>query len=162
MPPDAAVKLHASEEARRPRIHTEVRAPQTGDRAPGLRPSIELRELNLSYGDNHVLFDVSMDIGERMVTALIGPSGCGKSTLIRCLNRMNDLIDGTRVWGQLRVKGSDIYAPETDVIEVRRRIGMVFQKSNPFRNRSTRTSSMACASRASPTRPPSTRAASGA
>jgi phosphate transport system ATP-binding protein len=73
-----------------------------------------------------------MDIDEQMVTAFIGPSGCGKSTLLRCLNRMNDLIDNTRTSGSIRVKGQDIYAPTTDVIEVRRRIGMVFQKSNPF------------------------------
>jgi phosphate transport system ATP-binding protein len=73
-----------------------------------------------------------MDIGEKMVTAFIGPSGCGKSTLLRCLNRMNDLIDDTSITGAIRVKGEDIYAPKTDVIAVRRRIGMVFQKSNPF------------------------------
>ncbi len=74
----------------------------------------------------------AMDIPERQVTALIGPSGCGKSTLLRCLNRMNDLIDSARVTGTIRVKGRDIYAPGTDVIDVRRRVGMVFQKSNPF------------------------------
>jgi phosphate transport system ATP-binding protein len=91
-----------------------------------------MKDVNLSYGDNHVLHDISMDIDERMVTAFIGPSGCGKSTLLRCLNRMNDLIDNTRTSGSIRVKGQDIYAPTTDVIEVRRRIGMVFQKSNPF------------------------------
>jgi len=76
--------------------------------------------------------DVSMEIAERQVTAFIGPSGCGKSTLLRCLNRMNDLIDGARITGTIRVKGLDIYARGTDVIDVRRRIGMVFQKSNPF------------------------------
>jgi phosphate transport system ATP-binding protein len=112
------------------RIKTELRdAPAntgTGQMA------IELREVNLSYGDNHVLHDISMDIGEKMVTAFIGPSGCGKSTLLRGLNRMNDLIDDTKTTGSIRVKGLDIYAPKTDVIQVRRRIGMVFQKSNPF------------------------------
>ncbi|HVR71690.1 MAG TPA: phosphate ABC transporter ATP-binding protein PstB [Vicinamibacteria bacterium] len=93
---------------------------------------MELRDVNLSYGPNHVLHDISMDIGERMVTAFIGPSGCGKSTLLRCLNRMNDLIDDTSTTGTIKVAGQDIYAPGTDVIGVRRRIGMVFQKSNPF------------------------------
>ena len=112
------------------RIKTEVRAPDPG--AGAARTAIELRDVNLSYGDNHVLHDISMDIGEKRVTAFIGPSGCGKSTLLRCLNRMNDLIDGTRTTGTVKVEGVDIYAPNTDVIDVRRRIGMVFQKSNPF------------------------------
>ncbi len=115
-------------------IHTVVRerpATQTADGA--LQPiAIEVKNLNLSYGSNHVLHDISLDVGERLVTALIGPSGCGKSTLLRCFNRMNDLIDDTSVQGTIRIKGQDIYAPTTDVIEVRRRIGMVFQKSNPF------------------------------
>jgi phosphate transport system ATP-binding protein len=112
------------------RIQTEVRntAPSEGTG----RVAIELRQVNLSYGTNHVLHDITMDIGERMVTAFIGPSGCGKSTLLRCLNRMNDLIDDVRITGRLEVNGKDIYAPGTDVIGVRRRIGMVFQKSNPF------------------------------
>ena len=112
------------------RIKTEVRAPE-GSAGTG-RTAIELKTVNLSYGDNHVLHDISMDIGEKMVTAFIGPSGCGKSTLLRCLNRMNDLIDNTRITGTIKVEGADIYAPKTDVIDVRRRIGMVFQKSNPF------------------------------
>ena len=112
------------------RIKTEVRAPE-GSAGTG-RTAIELSGVNLSYGDNHVLHDISMDIGEKMVTAFIGPSGCGKSTLLRCLNRMNDLIDNTRTTGTIKVQGLDIYAAKTDVIEVRRRIGMVFQKSNPF------------------------------
>ena len=116
--------------------------------------AIDLEVVNLSYGDNHVLHDISMDIGEKMVTAFIGPSGCGKSTLLRCLNRMNDLIDGTSITGTVKVKGLDLYAPGTDVIEVRRRIGMVFQKSNPSQSPSTRTWSTACASRASRTGPP--------
>jgi len=112
------------------RIRTEVRAPDPGTAAA--RTAIELRDVNLSYGDNHVLHDITMDIGEKRVTAFIGPSGCGKSTLLRCLNRMNDLIDGVRTTGTIKVEGLDIYAPKTDVIDVRRRIGMVFQKSNPF------------------------------
>jgi phosphate transport system ATP-binding protein len=112
------------------RIQTEVKnvAPSTGTG----KMAIELQDVNLSYGANHVLHDITMDIGERMVTAFIGPSGCGKSTLLRCLNRMNDLIDDTVTTGTIKVHGLDIYSPKTDVIDVRRRIGMVFQKSNPF------------------------------
>jgi phosphate transport system ATP-binding protein len=112
------------------RIRTEVRAPEEGP--AGAPPAIELKGVNLSYGATQALHDISMDIPERHVTAFIGPSGCGKSTLLRCLNRMNDLIDDVHISGSIRVKGLDIYAPKTDVIEVRRRIGMVFQKSNPF------------------------------
>ena len=93
---------------------------------------IVIRDLNLSYGHNHVLHDISLDIEDRRATAFIGPSGCGKSTLLRCLNRMNDLIDDVHTSGTLLVKGLDVNATTTDVIEVRRRIGMVFQKSNPF------------------------------
>jgi phosphate transport system ATP-binding protein len=112
------------------RIRTEVTA-KSVDASP-TAAEIVCRNVNLAYGDNHVLHDVTMDMEDRRVTALIGPSGCGKSTLLRCLNRMNDLIDNVRVWGDIRVKGLDINAPTTDVIEVRRRVGMVFQKSNPF------------------------------
>ena len=111
------------------RIRTEVKAPDPA--GPGA-VEILCRNVNLSYGDNHVLHDVTMDMEKRRVTALIGPSGCGKSTLLRCLNRMNDLIDNVKVWGTISVGGLDINAPTTDVIEVRRRVGMVFQKSNPF------------------------------
>jgi len=94
--------------------------------------AVELRNVNLFYGTNQALFDISMDIGSKMVTAFIGPSGCGKSTLLRCLNRMNDLIDGVAIQGSIKVHGQDIYARAADVIEVRRRVGMVFQKSNPL------------------------------
>ena len=112
------------------RIRTEVTAKAA---APGPSPAeIVCRNVNLAYGENHVLHDISMEMEDRRVTALIGPSGCGKSTLLRCLNRMNDLIDNVRIWGEITVKGLDINAPSTDVIEVRRRVGMVFQKSNPF------------------------------
>jgi phosphate transport system ATP-binding protein len=115
------------------RIKTEVKVPEAGGTAAaGGAPDIVCRNVNLSYGDNQVLHDVTMDMVDRRVTALIGPSGCGKSTLLRCLNRMNDLIDNVKIWGEIRVKGLDINAPSTDVIEVRRRVGMVFQKSNPF------------------------------
>jgi phosphate transport system ATP-binding protein len=93
---------------------------------------IELLRFNFWYGDKQALFDIDISIRERAVTAFIGPSGCGKSTLLRCLNRMNDLIDGVRVEGSVRVKGEDLYAPGVDVVSVRKRLGMVFQKSNPF------------------------------
>jgi phosphate transport system ATP-binding protein len=99
--------------------------------APGA-DAIRIRDANLWYGATQALFDISMDIPGKRVTAFIGPSGCGKSTLLRCLNRMNDLIDHVRTTGQFLVHGQDINAPGTDVIEVRRRIGMVFQKSNPL------------------------------
>jgi phosphate transport system ATP-binding protein len=111
------------------RIRTEVRA--SGAPADA-SVAIAIENVGVAYGDNQVVHEITMDIKERQVTALIGPSGCGKSTLLRCLNRMNDLIDSARITGTIRVKGRDIYAPGTDVIDVRRRVGMVFQKSNPF------------------------------
>jgi phosphate transport system ATP-binding protein len=116
------------------RIKTQVKFQQAGAPSPaaGGEPDIVCRKVNLSYGDNHVLHDVTMDMEDRRVTALIGPSGCGKSTLLRCLNRMNDLIDNVTITGEILVKGLDVNAASTDVIEVRRRVGMVFQKSNPF------------------------------
>jgi phosphate transport system ATP-binding protein len=112
------------------RIRTEVKTQETS--AGTGHSAISIENVNLSYGDNQALHDISMEIGERQVTAFIGPSGCGKSTLLRCLNRMNDLIDDVTVTGTITVRGQDIYSPATDVIEVRRRVGMVFQKSNPF------------------------------
>ena len=93
---------------------------------------IIVRNLNFYYGTNRALTDISLEIKERIVTAFIGPSGCGKSTFIRTLNRMNDVIAGTRVDGQVLIDGQDIYAPKTDVVDLRRKVGMVFQKSNPF------------------------------
>jgi len=93
---------------------------------------ISVRHLNFHYGRVQALFDISLDIPERIVTAFIGPSGCGKSTFLRALNRMNDIIPTTRVTGEILIDGRDIYAPGTDVVELRRKVGMVFQKSNPF------------------------------
>jgi phosphate transport system ATP-binding protein len=113
------------------RIRTEVKSQSAAD-VEQREPDIIVKDVNLSYGDNHVLHDINMEMEDRRVTALIGPSGCGKSTLLRCLNRMNDLIDDVRITGTIRVKGIDVNAPGTDVIDVRRRVGMVFQKSNPF------------------------------
>ena len=91
-----------------------------------------VRNLNFYYGCVQALFDVSVDVQPRQVTALIGPSGCGKSTFLRTLNRMNDIIDGTRLDGTVHIDGKDIYAPGVDVVALRKRVGMVFQKSNPF------------------------------
>ena len=93
---------------------------------------ITVRNLNLFYGDFHALKNVPMDVEGRRITALIGPSGCGKSTLLRTLNRMNDLIPGVRVTGSIQLEGCDIYAAGTDVCELRKRVGMVFQRPNPF------------------------------
>ena len=90
------------------------------------------RDLSVSYGSQLALADVSLDIRKNLVTAMIGPSGCGKSTFIRCLNRMNDLVPGVRVGGQVLYHGIDLYGRDVDPVEVRRRIGMVFQRPNPF------------------------------
>lgn len=94
--------------------------------------SMEVRDLNLYYGETQALKEISMDIAARRVTAFIGPSGCGKSTLLRCFNRMNDLIDICRITGKICIDGQDIYQPSVDVPELRRKVGMVFQKPNPF------------------------------
>lgn len=93
---------------------------------------LSVRDLNLYYGANHALKHVDMDIPERNITALIGPSGCGKSTFLKTMNRMNELIDGVRLTGSVRYRGREIYDPDVDVTWVRRQIGMVFQKPNPF------------------------------
>jgi phosphate transport system ATP-binding protein len=97
-----------------------------------MRTLIEIERLNLHYGDFHALKNVTLDIPERAVTAFIGPSGCGKSSLLRMLNRMNDLIPGTRIEGRIRIDGTDIYSPEVDVETLRKKVGMVFQQPNPF------------------------------
>jgi len=93
---------------------------------------MSVRELELYYGDFQALKGVSIPIKERQITALIGPSGCGKSTFLRCLNRMNDTISGVRIAGQVLLDGEDIYTQDFDVVELRRRVGMVFQRPNPF------------------------------
>jgi phosphate transport system ATP-binding protein len=97
-----------------------------------LEMKVRVAGLNFFYGPVQALHDILFDIPARQVTALIGPSGCGKSTFLRTLNRMNDVIDGTRIEGSILIDGENIYAPETDVVALRRRVGMVFQKSNPF------------------------------
>jgi phosphate transport system ATP-binding protein len=96
------------------------------------KEKIRVEHLDFYYGDKLALSDISIPIQERQITALIGPSGCGKSTFLRCLNRMNDTIRGVRVKGQVLLDGKNIYARGTDVVELRRRVGMVFQRPNPF------------------------------
>jgi len=91
-----------------------------------------VRDLNLYYGSYHALHDINIDIQKNRVTALIGPSGCGKSTFLRTLNRMNDIIENVRIEGEILLDGQNIYAPETDVVQLRKRVGMVFQQPNPF------------------------------
>jgi phosphate transport system ATP-binding protein len=110
-----------------------VDADYAGRRHTGPQETVfALRDLSVHYGDKPAIKDVSMDIYKNGITALIGPSGCGKSTLIRCLNRMNDLIPSARVDGELLYHGEDLYGPKVDPVQVRKLIGMVFQKPNPF------------------------------
>lgn len=97
-----------------------------------VKTGIQVKDYGFYYGDSQVLFNVDMDIPEKKVTAIIGPSGCGKSTLLRNINRMNDLMDNVRHTGDIQIKGHSIYDPNIEVTELRKRIGMVFQKSNPF------------------------------
>src|SRR5258708_29256094 len=99
---------------------------------PTAPAKVMVRDLNFFYGRAQALHEISLDVPERIVMAFIGPSGCGKSTFLRTLNRMNDVIPGTRVEGEVTIDARDIYAPATDVVDLRRRVGMVFQKSNPF------------------------------
>ena len=96
------------------------------------QPIFKVEDLNFYYGDFLALSAINMDILPQKVTALIGPSGCGKSTFLRCLNRMNDTISNTRVEGNIKLNGEDIYGPEFDIVHLRQRVGMVFQKPNPF------------------------------
>ena len=96
------------------------------------QPIIKVSNLNFYYGENNALTNISIDILPHRVTALVGPSGCGKSTFLRCLNRMNDTIPGVRIEGQILLKGEDIYTQDVDLIKLRQRVGMVFQRPNPF------------------------------
>jgi len=113
-----------------PAITTAAPSAQT---TPAGATLIDIDKVDFFYGPSQALFNIDLKVEERKVTAFIGPSGCGKSTLLRCLNRMNDLIDGTRIGsGKIKIRGVDIYHPTVDVIELRKRVGMVFQKSNPF------------------------------
>ena len=110
---------------------------QTADPLPtavGLEAIVKIaaKQVSVYYGDTAALRNVSIDIYQHQVTALIGPSGCGKSTFLRCINRMNDMIDGCRMEGEITLDGEDIYNPNLDVVQLRERVGMVFQKPNPF------------------------------
>ena len=110
-------------------VVTEPAPPQPEE----VKPMIDVRDLTFAYGNHEVLHNVSLQMPARAVTAFIGPSGCGKTTLLRCFNRMNDLVDASRILrGSIVIEGQDINAPTVDVVDLRRRIGMVFQKSNPF------------------------------
>jgi len=118
-----------------PTITTRIpaRAPSAFPADPGAAATkIAVRNLDFYYGKSQALHGVSLEIPERIVMAFIGPSGCGKSTFLRTLNRMNDVIPGTRVAGEVSIDGQDIYRPGVDVVDLRRKVGMVFQKSNPF------------------------------
>jgi phosphate transport system ATP-binding protein len=99
---------------------------------PSTAPAVSVRDLSVFFGDNQVLKQVSLDIAPRAVTAIIGPSGCGKSTFLRSLNRMHELVPSARIQGEIRLFGEDIYRRDIEPVVVRRRVGMVFQKSNPF------------------------------
>ena len=105
---------------------------QAAEDGEALAPAVEIRNVSLWYGTHQALGDVTLDIPRNRVTALIGPSGCGKSTLLRCINRMNELIDGVRIEGDVYIDGENIYGPEVDPPDVRRIVGMVFQRPNPF------------------------------
>ena len=105
---------------------------QAADDGEAASPAVEIRNVSLWYGAHQALGDVTLDIPRNRVTALIGPSGCGKSTLLRCINRMNDLIDGVRIEGDVFIDGENIYGPDVDPPDVRRIVGMVFQRPNPF------------------------------
>jgi phosphate transport system ATP-binding protein len=116
-------------ETEMPKVLVPASGSIAGKSAPVL---IEAQDLSLFYGTAQALKNISFNIAEKVVTAFIGPSGCGKSTLLRCFNRMNDLIGNVRTEGTVRIGGQDINSPDVDVIELRKRVGMVFQKSNPF------------------------------
>ena len=146
--PSAAVASHAREADVRPlppepagpdrvdRVTTSIPTPEVADttevQAATGRPKMEASEVSVYYGEKQALKSVSIEIHEDRVTAFIGPSGCGKSTFLRCLNRMNDTIAGARVTGQICLDGEDINSPDMDVVQLRARVGMVFQKPNPF------------------------------
>ena len=110
----------------------EQPAPHPAAAGPELRSIVDLCGLSLWYGSKQALTNIQMRVPRNRVTALIGPSGCGKSTLLRCINRMNDLVDGSRIEGRILLDGQDIHGAQMDVTELRKRVGMVFQKSNPF------------------------------
>jgi phosphate transport system ATP-binding protein len=130
---DAAMTTDTQQPTARPSRTMPMAAPAvTSTSAAAAATRIRLEHINAFYGQKQALFDVNLDIPDNTVTAFIGASGCGKSTLLRCLNRMNDTIPGAHVDGAIRMDGTDINSPEIDPVQVRTRIGMVFQKPNPF------------------------------
>ena len=114
------------------RVEVRDRGAQREEEKAAFVTKIKTEHVNLYYGERQVLKDITFDMGENKVTAFIGPSGCGKSSYLRCLNRMNDFISSARVEGTINIDGENILAPSTDVIGLRRKVGMVFQKPNPF------------------------------
>jgi phosphate transport system ATP-binding protein len=131
-------RIGTSVRSRPPTPHSEARMPKS-EPTPAAAPAanaadavLEIDRLSLFYGASRALNEISLSIPRRQITAFIGPSGCGKSTLLRCINRMNDLVDGVRTEGDVRFDGKSVLGPAVDVNELRKRIGMVFQKSNPF------------------------------
>ena len=113
-------------------MHSTLATPPDATLSDAGGPKVSARDVNVFYGDKHALKNVTVDIAKRGVMAFIGPSGCGKSTFLRCLNRMNDTIEIARVTGTILLDGQDVHAPDVDVVELRARVGMVFQKPNPF------------------------------
>jgi phosphate transport system ATP-binding protein len=115
-----------------PRMEVAAKTESEKTQAGSTSTIVQIQDLNVYYGSTQALKSITVDIPEKKATAFIGPSGCGKTTLLRCLNRMNDLIPSVRITGSIKLDGKDIQAPETDVIALRRRVGMIFQKWNPF------------------------------
>ncbi len=134
--PDIAEKVGVpvaeGDEDSRPRLDLDAEPRETVGVVAVDDPRMQAREVNVYYGDKHAIRNVSLDIGANQVISMIGPSGCGKSTFLRCLNRMNDTIDGCRVTGSIRLDDQDIADKTLDVVQLRARVGMVFQKPNPF------------------------------
>jgi len=128
---DKTTSDHSKSPIVRPSI-PEGKSMRTADELAQATEKISVTDLSFYYSENRALTDISLSIPERCVTAFIGPSGCGKSTFLRCFNRMNDMIEGTRVEGEILLEGQNIYSPRTDIVSLRKRIGMVFQKSTPF------------------------------
>jgi phosphate transport system ATP-binding protein len=132
VPEPAILQIPSPDMASRMASRTQPDLPLTDPSVLSAPTMVQIERLNLFYGEKQALMDVNLQVARNSVMAFIGPSGCGKSTLLRCLNRMNDLIDDVRIQGRVLLGNTDVYAPETDVIALRKRAGMVFQKSNPF------------------------------
>jgi phosphate transport system ATP-binding protein len=132
VPEPAHLSLPPAESGLRPASFEQPDLPLTDRSVLSAPTMVRVERLNLFYGEKQALFDINLKVARNSVMSFIGPSGCGKSTLLRCLNRMNDLIDNVRIQGRALLGDTDLYAPDTDVIALRKRAGMVFQKSNPF------------------------------